>query len=116
MTLLSFRDILGVCTLGFEVVLECAYYWRNSSLTIVNILVWSSGKDTNIPLNVNILGQGSVAHGCVSNGTPEQMTPPFEGGGLVHAWLLCWVPVPHVTEQATHSVHAVHPPSTGIAM
>ena len=78
-------------------------------------LVWSSEQYTNVPFNIHILGQGAASHGCDSVGGPEQMTPPFEGGGLVHAWLLCWVPVPHVTEHATHSVHAVHPPSTGIA-
>ena len=62
-------------------------------------------KDKHIP-NVQLLGQGSVAHGCVSAGTPEQITPPFAGGGLVHVWILSWDPVPHVTVQAPQSVHA----------
>ena len=72
-------------------------------------------KEKHIPFNVNLLGQGSVAHGCVSAGTPEQITPPFAGGGLVHVWILSWDPVPHVTVQAPQSVHADHPPSTGIS-
>ena len=72
-------------------------------------------KEKHIPFIVHLLGQGSVPHGCVSAGTPKQITPPFAGGGLVHVWILSWVPVPHVTVQAPQSVHADHPPSTGIA-
>ena len=66
-----------------------------------------------LSIHIPPVGHASLLQSWLSSAFPSQVTPPFEGAGLVHVRILFWEPVPHVSEQACHSVHSVQCPGTG---
>ena len=56
-------------------------------------------------------GQVLTLQSAVSVLFPAHVLPPFEGGGLEHARLLCFVPDPHVSLQVLYSPQEDQAPS-----
>ena len=54
----------------------------------------------------------SPGHNCVSVGSPEQLLPPYCGGGLLHSLFLSCIPEPQVVLHSDHWDHTLQLPWT----
>ena len=57
------------------------------------------------------IGQGCLLQVCVSVVFPVQLSPPFDGGGLVQFLVWFWMPPPQILLHVVHTVHVVKFPS-----